>query len=458
VAWAERHAAKGDAEEILKALDDFGWHQRWMMFVGDVKGEILDTAVRNLVVKEATQPLHLLELGAFIGYSAVRIARLLKDAPPGSTLTTVEACPCNATLTRRLLAHSGVSSLVTVIEGPSSDAVQGFVDAERRFDLVFLDHHKDLYLSDTQALLTGGCLVPGRSVLVADNVIFPGCPLYVEWVRTCGLFDTVFHSSQLEYSNTEPDGVEVSRYLGAHHNIISEPGRVAQSEHVVSEHVAMQDIGFKQTVSSFDVHVIALSLDPVHCEAAQRFSWKLVQHLVEQGQKFRGEFDTLSLNFDKRYLFQHGTPAGLKRRYPATSLDYVPPVSPFVLPMMEVCCQSTPNAVAHDASRIAEWLRAHAPTDAHDAVHVFMHPNTDRGDTVWAWHDHFAFFNKKVIIEGFALTKEARQDGVEVPPAANLPLVVDLWGKHLEPGILAELQRTCQPPAGLTHTHGAIRV
>merc|ERR1711998_279241 len=51
-----------------------------MMFVGDVKGEILDTAVRNLVkealVKEATQPLHLLELGAFIGYSAVRIARL----------------------------------------------------------------------------------------------------------------------------------------------------------------------------------------------------------------------------------------------------------------------------------------------------------------------------------------------------------------------------------------------
>merc|ERR1712232_1197175 len=95
VAWAERHAVKGNAEEILKALDDFGWHQRWMMFVGDVKGEILDTAVRNLVT-EATQPLHLLELGAFIGYSAVRIARLLKDAPPGSSLTTVEGCPCNA--------------------------------------------------------------------------------------------------------------------------------------------------------------------------------------------------------------------------------------------------------------------------------------------------------------------------------------------------------------------------
>lgn len=204
------------------------------MFVGDRKGAILDTAMHDAAAAAAAsgkagQPLRVLELGTFLGYSALRIARILAaEGPVGSMLTTVETSARNAALARRLLEHANLpAGLVNVVEAPSSKTVQELSNGGEKFNLVFLDHHKDQYLPDARALEAGGCLAPS-AVLVADNVVFPGCPGYLEWVRGCGKFASDFHEAELEYtevgglwevygkkkSEAMADGIEVSRYLG----------------------------------------------------------------------------------------------------------------------------------------------------------------------------------------------------------------------------------------------------
>lgn len=80
-----------------------------------------------------------------------------------------------------------------------------------KFDLVFLDHFKKYYLGDLKLLLQEGFLREG-SVVVADNVGYPGVPDYVEYMETTRDFKTTRHETKLEYSKTVPDLVLVSLY------------------------------------------------------------------------------------------------------------------------------------------------------------------------------------------------------------------------------------------------------
>ena len=73
--YARQHAAAGDPDSVLAALDRFGREQRFLMNVGDEKGLVLDDLVRGVGADA-----RILELGCFCGYSAIRIARLLGPA------------------------------------------------------------------------------------------------------------------------------------------------------------------------------------------------------------------------------------------------------------------------------------------------------------------------------------------------------------------------------------------
>ncbi len=78
--------------------------------------------------------------------------------------------------------------------------MEPFFPRAQKFDFVFLDHHKDLYLPDTQLLVRVGGIAEG-TVVFADNVVFPGCPDYLAWVRTVGPFSkTTFIPAELEYT------------------------------------------------------------------------------------------------------------------------------------------------------------------------------------------------------------------------------------------------------------------
>jgi catechol O-methyltransferase len=177
-----------------------------MMNVGDRKGEILDDEVRRARPKLAV------ELGGYCGYSAVRIARLL---PPGGRLLSCELDPHFAAIAEQVVRVAGLSDRVTHVIGPADASLHRLRELAGRdaADLLFLDHWKDRYLPDILAAEACGALRAG-TVVVADNVIYPGTPDYLAHVRAHPRFRSVFHPAQLEYSTDVPDGIEVSVYLG----------------------------------------------------------------------------------------------------------------------------------------------------------------------------------------------------------------------------------------------------
>ena len=212
VEYVLKNARAGDIDDVLATLDRFGYEKSMLINVGDEKGALLDTAVRRAAPKLA------LELGTYLGYGALRIAR----AAPGANVYSIELAEANAANARQIWAHAGVADRVTCVVGtigdggPTLDALAG----EHGFtagalDLLFLDHDKDAYLADLHSILDRGWLHPG-SIVVADNVKVPGAPKYREYMRQQQgkQFSTTEHKAHLEYQTLVSDLVLESEYLG----------------------------------------------------------------------------------------------------------------------------------------------------------------------------------------------------------------------------------------------------
>ena len=106
-----------------------------------------------------------LEVGTLGGYSTLWMARAL---PEGGHLTTLEADPHHARVARANLGQAGLSTRVTLAEGPARDTLPRL---EGPFDLVFIDADKPgnpTYLKEAVRLARPG------TVIVLDNVVRDG--------------------------------------------------------------------------------------------------------------------------------------------------------------------------------------------------------------------------------------------------------------------------------------------
>lgn len=210
VRYVLSHAKAGDLDDVIATIDRFGYQESFLMNIGDEKGLLLDAAVRRSKAGLA------LELGAYCGYSALRIAR----AAPQAKVFSVEMSAANADNARRIWEHAGVSDRVTCVIGTigdggrTLDALAGHGFDAATLDLLFIDHNKDAYLVDLLSIEGRGWLHPG-SIVVADNVLLPGAPKYRAYMRRHqgGLWDTVEHKTHAEYSAI-PDLVLESTYRG----------------------------------------------------------------------------------------------------------------------------------------------------------------------------------------------------------------------------------------------------
>ena len=206
------HARAGDLDDTIRAVDEFCMTRSVMINVGDEKGELLDRAVKR------ASPALLLELGTYCGYSGLRIARVM---PPGARLVSLELNPANAEIARRIWRHAGVDDRLTALVGTLSDGgmtigrLRGEFDfGDGALDFVFLDHDKDAYLPDLQRIMSEGWLHRG-SLVVADNVKFPGAPEYMAYLDAAegATWRTLKHDTHVEYQSLLKDLVLESEYL-----------------------------------------------------------------------------------------------------------------------------------------------------------------------------------------------------------------------------------------------------
>lgn len=210
--YVAANARRGDLDDVLATIDRFARNESFLINVGDEKGEILDAAIR------AVKPSFVLELGTYVGYGALRLAR----SAPEARIVSIEFLPANAAIARRNIEHAGLSDRITVVDGTLGDGGKTLEHLRTaiglgpgQLDAVFLDHAKDHYLSDLHLLEDSGWLHPG-SVAVADNVKFPGAPDYKAYMeeQEGRRWRTTEHPTHAEYQSVIPDLVLESTFLG----------------------------------------------------------------------------------------------------------------------------------------------------------------------------------------------------------------------------------------------------
>ncbi|KAF2221784.1 catechol O-methyltransferase [Elsinoe ampelina] len=175
---------KTDLEEIrdsptrvLQAIDEYARTKKYLMNVGEQKGKIVTDLIAEV------KPQTMVELGGYIGYSCVLFGDAVKRAG-GKRYYSLERNPEFAAVIASLVDLAGLSDVVKVIVGPSDVSIKRLHDKNivKHIDMMFLDHYKPAYKTDLKLCEELGLVGPG-SVYAADNVITPGNPPYLEYVR-----------------------------------------------------------------------------------------------------------------------------------------------------------------------------------------------------------------------------------------------------------------------------------
>ncbi|CUS10066.1 unnamed protein product [Tuber aestivum] len=126
------------------------------------------------------------EIGAYIGYSTLLFASILKSDPLIPTAEkkyiAVEESPLFASIALSLVNLAGLSDLVQVTIGRSPDTLRNLKSQVPTVDMLFFARNKPLYTDDLKVMEEMGMIGVG-SVLVADNVTMPGYRRYARYVR-----------------------------------------------------------------------------------------------------------------------------------------------------------------------------------------------------------------------------------------------------------------------------------
>lgn len=207
-----QYAENNNPQSVVDTIDKFCWQNHWMMHVGDEKGRVLSDVTKK------RQPLNVLELGTYCGYSAL-VMLLQMDNPSSKVYTIDPNVELINDVTTQILQKAGVLNRVVFLDGYSNDVINNELSKLGiQFDLVFLDHHKQSYYSDLLLLEKYG-LVNKNTVLVADNVIVFNINDYLNYVLNKEKFKTEIFYTSLEYNNDKNDsevhrdGVVVSSYV-----------------------------------------------------------------------------------------------------------------------------------------------------------------------------------------------------------------------------------------------------
>ncbi|THV50956.1 hypothetical protein BGAL_0129g00150 [Botrytis galanthina] len=201
--------------DVLSTIDEFSLREDFLISVGPNKADIL----RDLVMRE--KPKMLLELGGYLGYSAVLFADAMVKAHGGDAglkIYSLELDPAFAAIARQIAQIAGLDHIIEVVEGTAASSITSLVKEKKitNVDFLFLDHVEDLYERDFKVVEASGVLKRG-AVVVADNVVRPGAPEYRESIRGDVKKDQGWESwgvRGLIWPGDFEDELEVSKLVG----------------------------------------------------------------------------------------------------------------------------------------------------------------------------------------------------------------------------------------------------
>ncbi|MFL5741509.1 MAG: O-methyltransferase [Flavisolibacter sp.] len=160
---AEHYAEKfsSSEDELLKGVASFTMqqHPKAHMLSGHIQGALLT------MISQMLQPLRILEIGTFTGYSALCLAKGLKE---DGFIHTVEIREEDARKAKAFFERSVTKEKIILHIG---DALKIIGELDEIWDLVFIDADKENYVNYFNLVLPK--LRP-KGFILADNVLFHG--------------------------------------------------------------------------------------------------------------------------------------------------------------------------------------------------------------------------------------------------------------------------------------------
>ncbi len=159
---AEQYAAEYTSadDELLAAVAEFtSKHSHAHMLSGQVQGNFLT------IISTLLQPLRILEIGTFTGYSALCLAKGLQA---DGKLYTIELREEDAAKAQQFFNKSLHSGQIVQMMGNAKEIIPGL---QENWDIVFIDADKTGYIDYYELILPA---VKTNGLIIADNVFFHG--------------------------------------------------------------------------------------------------------------------------------------------------------------------------------------------------------------------------------------------------------------------------------------------
>jgi caffeoyl-CoA O-methyltransferase len=158
--YAEKYSSVED--KLLKEIDD--WTQQhhtddYVMLSGHLQGKVLE------MISYMIRPKRILEIGTFMGYSALCLA---KGLPDDGFLHTIELKKEDAEKARLYFAKSSLGRRIILHTGNALEVIPALKEI---WDLVFIDADKPGYIEYFNLVLPQ---VRKNGLILADNIFFHG--------------------------------------------------------------------------------------------------------------------------------------------------------------------------------------------------------------------------------------------------------------------------------------------
>jgi catechol O-methyltransferase len=173
---------KDNPQAVLDAMDEFAARKDFLISIGPHKAKVIE----DIVLKE--KPKLIVELGGYLGYSAIFFADLIRKYASASDyyhVWSLEFDPGFAALATQAIDLAGLGDYVTIVTGAADESLRQLKSNNKltSIDLLFLDHIETLYEQDLKVAMDELHLLKSGAMVLADNVVRPGAPEYRKYVR-----------------------------------------------------------------------------------------------------------------------------------------------------------------------------------------------------------------------------------------------------------------------------------